>query len=74
MSIVRHLLIQSVDQMSGTADDFVVKILSLIGIRQVSLLSVSIPNTLYNNTQQTTQFTGPRAVHSLLLFPSAHTL
>jgi hypothetical protein len=50
MSIVRHLLIQSVDRMSGTTDDYVVKIPPLMGIRQVSLLSASIPNTLYNIT------------------------
>jgi hypothetical protein len=50
MSIVRHLLIQSVDQISGTTDDYMVKILPLMGIGQVSLLSASIPNTLYNIT------------------------
>jgi hypothetical protein len=50
MSIVRHLLIQSVDRISGTTDDFVVKIPPLIGVGQVSLLSASIPNTLYNIT------------------------
>jgi hypothetical protein len=47
MSIVRHLLIQSVDRMSGTTNDYVVKILPLMGVGQVSLLSASIPNTLY---------------------------
>jgi hypothetical protein len=50
MSIVRHLLIQSVDRISGTTDDFVVKIPPLMGVGQVSLLSASIPNTLYNIT------------------------
>jgi hypothetical protein len=48
MSIVRHLLIQSVHQMLGTTDNYMVKIPPLMGIRQVSLLSASIPNTLYN--------------------------
>jgi hypothetical protein len=48
MSIVRHLLIQSVDRMLGTTDDYVVKIPPLMGVGQVSLLSASIPNTLYN--------------------------
>jgi hypothetical protein len=50
MSIIRYLLIQSVDRMSGTTDDYVVKIPPLMGIGQVSLLSASIPNTLYNIT------------------------
>jgi hypothetical protein len=50
MSIVRHLLIQSSDRMSGTADDYVVKIPLLMGVGQVSLLSASIPDTLYNIT------------------------
>jgi hypothetical protein len=50
MSIVRHLLIQSVNWMSGTTGDYIVKIPPLMGIRQVSLLSASIPNTLYNIT------------------------
>jgi hypothetical protein len=34
----------------GTADDFVVKIPPLTKVGQVSLLSASIPNTLYNIT------------------------
>jgi hypothetical protein len=50
MSIVRHLLIQSVDQMLDITDDYVVKIPPLMGVGQVSLLSASIPNTLYNIT------------------------
>jgi hypothetical protein len=50
MSIVRHLLIQYVDRISGTTDDFMVKISPLMGVGQVSLLSASIPNTLYNIT------------------------
>jgi hypothetical protein len=50
MSIVRYLLIQSSDRMSGTADDFLIKIPPLMGVGQVSLLSASIPNTLYNIT------------------------
>jgi hypothetical protein len=50
MSIVRYLLIQFVDRKSGTTDDYMVKIQPLMGIRQVSLLSASIPNTLYNIT------------------------
>jgi hypothetical protein len=50
MSIVRHLLIQSVDRISGTADNFIVKIPPLTDVGQVSILSASIPNTLYNIT------------------------
>jgi hypothetical protein len=50
MSIVRHLLIQSVDRISGTTDDFTVKIPPLMSVGQVSLLSASIPNTMYNIT------------------------
>jgi hypothetical protein len=50
MSIIRHLLIQSVDQILGIADDYVVKILPLMGVGQISLLSASILNILYNIT------------------------
>jgi hypothetical protein len=75
MSIVSHLLIQSSDRMSGMADNFVIKIPPLMGVGQVSLLSASIPNTLYTiSLLQTTQFTGPGAVLSLQLFPQVHTL
>jgi hypothetical protein len=49
MNIVRYLLIQSLDWMLGTTDDYVVKI-PLMGIGQVSILSANIPNTLYNIT------------------------
>jgi hypothetical protein len=44
------LLIQSVDRISGTTDDFTVKIPPLMSVGQVSLLSASIPNTMYNIT------------------------
>jgi hypothetical protein len=50
MSIVKHLLIQSINWMLGTADDYMVKIPPLMGVGQVSLLSTSILNTLYNIT------------------------
>jgi hypothetical protein len=50
MSIVRHLLIQSVDRISGTTNNFTVKIPLLMSVGQVSLLSASIPNTIYNST------------------------
>jgi hypothetical protein len=50
MSIVRHLLIQSVDRISGTTNDFTMKIPPLMSVGQVSLLSASIPNTMYNIT------------------------
>jgi hypothetical protein len=49
MSIVRHLLIQSVDRISGTTDDFTVKIPPLMSVGQVSLLSASIPNTIQHH-------------------------
>jgi hypothetical protein len=54
MSIVRQLLIQSADRVSGTTDDFVVKIPPLTDVGQIGLLSASIPNTLYNITTNNT--------------------
>ena len=47
---VKHLLVQSADRITGTPNKFKVPINTLRNVGRVSLLSASIPNTLYNVT------------------------
>lgn len=43
-----HLVVQSVDRVSGSASDFRIQIPTFAGCGAVALLSASIPNCLYN--------------------------
>ena len=47
---VHKLLIQSKDRISGTASDFIIQVPSMTKVREVNLVSASIPNTIYNIT------------------------
>jgi hypothetical protein len=51
MATMRHLLIQSADRTGGTPSDFFIKPpLPIENLKGTTLLSASIPNTLYNIT------------------------
>ena len=47
---VQKLLIQSKDRLSGTASDFVIQVPAMNRVREVNLVSASVPNTIYNIT------------------------
>ena len=47
---IKHLLIQSKDRISGTASDFVIQVPPMNRVREVNLVSASVPNTIYNIT------------------------
>ena len=51
---VHKLLIQSKDRISGTASDFVIQVPPMTRVREVNLVSASVPNTIYNITTNNT--------------------